>query len=61
MTPAVSKKEFKACLAISESNKIGKAKFQVIGYDDLIRFKKISARPKDLLDVAELERLRRNS
>lgn len=57
MTPVESKGEFKLCLSRSEANHVGKAEFRVIGYDDLIRFKKISGRPKDLLDVLELERL----
>ena len=61
MTPAQSKKEFKACMAKCDTNQVGKTKFPVIGYDDLIRFKKISARPKDLLDVNELERLRKST
>lgn len=33
----------------------------VVGYEDLIRMKRASGREQDLLDVAELERVRRES
>jgi predicted nucleotidyltransferase len=35
------------------------AKVPVIGLDDLIQNKRAAGRPKDLLDLIELERIRR--
>ena len=40
--------------------KFGERKYAVIGFDDLISNKKALARPKDLVDVEELERIRRS-
>lgn len=59
MTSSEAKSEFRICFKRSEIGQLGKVEYRIIGYNDLIRFKKINGRPKDMLDVLELQRLKR--
>ena len=58
MTSAEAKSEYKICFHRSDVSRLGKVEYHIIGYDDLLRFKRISGRPKDLLDIMELQRLK---
>ncbi len=54
-----SRKCFNQSLKRCEENQIGNASFKVLGFDDLIHFKELSGRPKDLLDILELRTIRK--
>lgn len=45
---------------ITQLNNIPVAKYRVLNYKDLLESKLRSRRPKDLLDIQELERIRKN-
>ncbi|HNV30834.1 MAG TPA: nucleotidyltransferase [Cyclobacteriaceae bacterium] len=49
---------FNEALKNAEINSIGEAKFNVIGFEDLIFYKAKSGRPKDMLDIIELRNIR---
>lgn len=49
---------FNEVLKNAEINSIGEAKFNVIGFEDLIFYKAKSGRPKDMLDIIELRNIR---
>lgn len=55
-----SRREFNHSLKRCEENRMGNAWFKVLGFDDLIHFKELSGRPKDLLDILELKNIRKN-
>jgi len=55
-----SRRGFNQSIKKCEENFIGKASFKVLGYDDLIYYKELSGRPKDLLDILELKKIREN-
>ena len=56
-----SRRDFNKSLTRCEENHIGKGAFKVLGFDDLIHFKELSGRPKDLLDILELKNIRNKS
>ncbi len=60
MKSVESRKSFNLALKGCEENFIGKASFKVLGFDDLIHYKELSGRPKDLLDILELRNIRKN-
>jgi hypothetical protein len=49
---------FNEALKNAEINSIGEAKFNVMGFEDLIFYKAKSGRPKDMLDIIELRNIR---
>ena len=53
------KDEFDKCYKNHERTKLGGDEIKIIGFDDLIRCKKKSNRMKDLLDVKNLEILKK--
>jgi len=53
-------KDFNQAIKNCELNAIGKGSFKVLGFDDLIHYKELSGRPKDLLDILELKSIREN-
>jgi len=52
-------KDFNQVIKNCELNAIGKGSFKVLGFDDLIYYKQLSGRPKDLLDILELKSIRK--
>mgnify|MGYP003524725538 CR=1 FL=1 len=60
MKSVESRKSFNLALKSCEENFVGKSSFKVLGFDDLIHFKELSGRPKDLLDILELRNIRQN-
>jgi hypothetical protein len=60
MKSTESRKGFNQSIKNCELNAIGKGSFKVLGFDDLIYYKQLSGRPKDLLDILELKSIREN-
>ena len=54
-----SRKGFNQSYKVADENQIGKATFKVLGFDDLIKYKELSGRPKDLLDILELKNIKK--
>jgi predicted nucleotidyltransferase len=52
-------KTFEQAFECSEETKVNGATVRVLSYEDLIKSKKKAMRPKDLLDIKELERINR--
>jgi predicted nucleotidyltransferase len=52
-------KTFEQAFECSEETKVNSATVRVLSYEDLIKSKKKAMRPKDLLDIKELERINR--
>lgn len=55
----VSGLDFESCRSRAVVIEVDRAKVPVLGLDDLIVNKRAAGRPKDLLDLIELERIRR--
>jgi predicted nucleotidyltransferase len=55
----VSGLDFRACRSRAAMIDADGAKVPVLGLDDLIVNRRAAGRPKDLLDMIELERIRR--